>query len=81
MASGPKLWIIQALLASGHVWVAAFAVLISVVGAYYYLRVVWYMYFEAPGERPQPERRARMRFILTLNSAAVLLLDCCPTRC
>ncbi len=43
-----KLWIIQALLASGHTWLATFAVLISVVGAFYYLRVVWYMYFEAP---------------------------------
>ena len=27
-------------------WLATFAVLISVVGAFYYLRVVWYMYFE-----------------------------------
>ena len=34
-----------------------FAVLISVVGAFYYLRVVWYMYFEAAG-RPAG-RRAR----------------------
>jgi NADH-quinone oxidoreductase subunit N len=73
-----KLWIIQALLGGHHVWVATFAVLISVVGAYYYLRVVWYMYFEAPGERPQPEPRSRMRFILSLNSAAVLLLGLLP---
>jgi NADH-quinone oxidoreductase subunit N len=74
-----KLWIIQALLGSGHVWLATFAVLISVVGAFYYLRVVWYMYFESPGEQPpQPERRGRMRFILTLNSAAVLALGLLP---
>ena len=47
-----KLWIIQALLGSGHVWLATFAVLISVVGAFYYLRVVWYMYFEAARRPP-----------------------------
>ncbi|HTT04801.1 MAG TPA: NADH-quinone oxidoreductase subunit NuoN [Steroidobacteraceae bacterium] len=73
-----KLWIIQALLGGGHVWVATYAVLISVVGAYYYLRVVWYMYFEGAGERGRPETRGRMRFILTLNAAAVLLLGLLP---
>jgi NADH-quinone oxidoreductase subunit N len=46
-----KLWIIQSLLTTGHVWLATFAVLISVVGAFYYLRVVWYMFFEAAGDR------------------------------
>ena len=59
-----KLWIIQALLGAGHVWLATFAVLVSVVGAFYYLRVVWYMYFDAPGDRPVPEARPRMRLIL-----------------
>jgi NADH-quinone oxidoreductase subunit N len=73
-----KLWIIQALLGSAHVGVAIFAVLISVVGAYYYLRVVWYMYFEPAGERPAPEPRARMRLILVLNTGAVVVLGFLP---
>jgi NADH-quinone oxidoreductase subunit N len=73
-----KLWIIQALLGGAHVWVATFAVLISVVGAFYYLRVVWYMYFEPAGERPAPELRGRVRFILALNAAGVLLLGLLP---
>jgi NADH-quinone oxidoreductase subunit N len=73
-----KLWIIQALLAGGKVWLATFAVLISVVGAYYYLRVVWYMYFESAGELPRPEPRARMRLILALNTAGVVLLGLLP---
>ena len=73
-----KLWIIQALLAANHVWLATFAVLISVVGAYYYLRVVWYMYFESAGDLPRPETRGRMRFILALNTAAVLALGVLP---
>lgn len=73
-----KLWIIQALLGGGHVWLATFAVLISVVGAFYYLRVVWYMYFEAAGDRPVPEARGRMRFILLLNTAAVTIMGLWP---
>jgi NADH-quinone oxidoreductase subunit N len=75
-----KLWIIQALLGTSHVWVATFAVVISVVGAYYYLRVVWYMYFESAGELSQPEPRARMRFILAINTAAVLVLGLLPNQ-
>jgi NADH-quinone oxidoreductase subunit N len=73
-----KLWIIQALLSTGHVWLATFAVLISVIGAFYYLRVVWYMYFEAAGERLVPESRPRMRFILLLNTIGVAALGVLP---
>jgi NADH-quinone oxidoreductase subunit N len=73
-----KLWIIQAVLGGGHVWLAAFVVLASVVGAFYYLRVVWYMYFDDPGDRPVPEARPRMRFILVLNTAAVAIMGLLP---
>jgi NADH-quinone oxidoreductase subunit N len=73
-----KLWIIQALLNGGHLWLATFAVLISVIGAFYYLRVVWYMYFDVPGDRPVPEQRPRVRFILVLNTLAVAALGVLP---
>ena len=73
-----KLWIIQALLGGSHVWLATFAVLASVVGAFYYLRVVWYMYFDAADGRPVPETRPRMRLILVLNTAAVVFMGLMP---
>ena len=73
-----KLWIIQALLAGGHAWLATFAVVISVVGAFYYLRVVWYMYFEAPQEQAAAPRRPRMRLILLINTLAVAVLGLLP---
>ena len=76
-----KLWIIQALLSVGDVWLATFAVLTSVVGAFYYLRVVWYMYFEPAGDLPRPEPRARMRLILALNTAGVWRSDSFRTHC
>ena len=50
-----KLYVLQAALAAGLWWPAVAAVLLTVVGAYYYLRVVWYMYFEeAPEPAPAP---------------------------
>jgi NADH-quinone oxidoreductase subunit N len=73
-----KLWIIQALLAGAHIWLATFAMLASVIGAFYYLRVVWYMYFDAAEDRPVPERRLRLRFVLLLNTAAVTLMGLLP---
>jgi NADH-quinone oxidoreductase subunit N len=73
-----KLWIIQALLGSGHVWLATFAVVVSVVGAFYYLRVVWYMYFEAAGDRPAAQSKPRMRLILLINTLAVAALGLLP---
>jgi NADH-quinone oxidoreductase subunit N len=73
-----KLWIIQALLGGAHVGVAIFAVVISVVGCFYYLRVIWYMYFEAAGDRPAPAPRARMRLILVINTAGVVVLGFLP---
>jgi NADH-quinone oxidoreductase subunit N len=73
-----KLWIIQALLTSHHVWLATFAVLISVIGAFYYLRVVWYMYFEAPVDQAPDLRKPRMRLILLINTLAVVALGLLP---
>ena len=73
-----KLWIIQALLESGHLALAALAVLASVVGAYYYLRVVWYMYFEAGREQSPVPRQGIVRGALALNALAVLALGILP---
>ncbi len=73
-----KLWIIQALLDSQHLWLALIAMAVSVIGAFYYLRVVWYMYFEpaAPAHVPAPAPAARA--VLTLNTLAVFVLGLLP---
>ena len=44
-----KLNVISAVLDAGFPGLAVLMVLASVVGAYYYLRVIWYMYFESGG--------------------------------
>ena len=73
-----KLRIIQALLGTGHVYISGIAVLMSVVGAFYYLRVVWLMYFEAPGDLPLGQPRLSLRFIVGVNALAALALGVLP---
>ena len=73
-----KLWIIQALLDSHHLGLALVAMAVSVIGAYYYLRVVWYMYFEPAPQLPAAARAPAARTVLTLNTAAVVLLGLMP---
>jgi NADH-quinone oxidoreductase subunit N len=73
-----KLQIIQALLGGGHLTLAIIAVVASVVGAFYYLRVVWLMYFEAPGEQPAMTKAPGLRLVLSINALAVLALGIVP---
>ncbi|MBV8147341.1 MAG: NADH-quinone oxidoreductase subunit NuoN [Gammaproteobacteria bacterium] len=74
-----KLRIFQALWETHHLWLVVIAAAMSVVGAYYYLRVIKLMYFdEAAGQQPPAVREAGVRFALGVNAAAVLALGLLP---
>ena len=74
-----KLRIIQALWETNHLWLVMLAVTMSVVGAYYYLRVVKLMYFDDPTSTPPAAaREPGVRFALGLNAAAALALGLLP---
>jgi NADH-quinone oxidoreductase subunit N len=73
-----KLAVIQAVLNIGMLWLAIVAVLFSVIGAYYYLRVVKLMYFDEPTDRALLQGSGSMRFVLSLNGLAVLVLGLFP---
>ncbi len=51
-----KLVVLQAVLDAGLVWLAAVGMLFAVIGAYYYIRVVWYMYFAEPSDHDAAHR-------------------------
>ena len=77
-----KLSVLQALIGAGqptHIALAVFAVLMSLVGAFYYLRVIKVMYFDdqvgAAGPVSAP---LDMRALLTLNGALLLILGIVP---
>jgi NADH-quinone oxidoreductase subunit N len=73
-----KLQVIQAMLGSGLTTYAIIAVVASVVGAFYYLRVVWLMYFEPPLDQPALLPAAGTRLVLGLNALAILVLGIVP---
>ncbi len=80
-----KLVVLQALLGNGlttgMVWLAVVAVVFSLIGAYYYIRIVKTMYFDEPSaeDMAAPIVAAQdMRVALSFNGAMVLVLGIVP---
>ena len=73
-----KLSVLQAVLTTGQVWLAVLAVLLSLIGAFYYLRVVKLMYFDEPADLGVITVSADMRIVLSVNGLAVLVLGLVP---
>jgi NADH-quinone oxidoreductase subunit N len=73
-----KLNVINAVLEAGYPGLAVLMVLAAVVGAFYYIRVVWYMYFETAEDRAILQANVDTRFILSLNGLAVLGIGLMP---
>ena len=69
-----KLSVIQAVVEADMVWLAVASVLFSVIGAYYYLRVVKLMYFDAPVEQVQVSARSDMKILISLNALGVIAI-------
>lgn len=75
-----KWWVLTALIDAHHPWLAVAGVLFSVIGAFYYLRIVRLMYFERPDDKSPLRPGFDMRLILSLNGAVILLLGMFPDR-
>jgi NADH-quinone oxidoreductase subunit N len=73
-----KLGVIQAVLGVGYTWLAVVAVLFSVVGAFFYLRIVKLMYFDEPTEATTIGGSALMRTVLSANALLVFGLGVIP---
>lgn len=74
-----KFVVINAAVGAGLIWLAVFAVLMSLVGAFYYLRVVKLMFFDEPvNPAPLEPSRAGMRVTLALNGLAALVFGIVP---
>lgn len=76
-----KLAVLQSLITTNSTWLiqlSVIAVLLSLVGAYYYLRVVKVMYFDEPTDTTPVVAGGEARALLSANAAAVLLLGILP---
>jgi NADH-quinone oxidoreductase subunit N len=77
-----KLSVLQALIASGQtgaIALAIFAVMMSLIGAFYYLRIVKVMYFDAPITATTVSAGNDVRVVLSLNGALILILGILPS--
>jgi NADH-quinone oxidoreductase subunit N len=77
-----RLAVLSAAVTAGYLWLAVAAVILSLVGAYYYLRIVKLMYFDDPkegvaGASGQPE--LQMRVLLSANGLVLLLFGIAPS--
>jgi NADH-quinone oxidoreductase subunit N len=74
--------VLQAALQAGYMWAVVFAVLMAVVGAFYYLRIVKLMYFDAPQGSATIGATINapgdMKLILSINALALLALGILP---
>ena len=76
-----KFSVLQALVASGqpvYLGIAIFAVLMSLIGAFYYLRMIKVMYFDEPITVGPIVASADVRIVLSINGALVLVLGIFP---
>ena len=73
-----KLLVLEAIVAQGMVWLAIVAVVFSIIGAFYYLRVIKMIYFDKPINETPVVTNASARLAITFNGAAILLLGMYP---
>lgn len=73
-----KLAVLQSVISAGFVWVAVAAVVFSLIGAFYYLRIVKFMYFDAPETDEAITVKSDVKLLFSANGLAVLLLGIFP---
>jgi len=75
-----KFTVLQAALQAGYLWLVVFAVLMAVVGAFYYLRIVKLMYFDEPQDNSPIVNHVEMNMVLSVNALGLLALGMMPQR-
>ena len=73
-----KLYVLQAVVDAGLWPLAVAAVLLTVVGAYYYLRIVWYMYFEEVDRPAEPGQDPAHVFLVSANALVLVFIFAVP---
>ena len=74
-----KLSVLQEAVNSGFIWLAIIGVVASVIGAFYYLRVIKVIYFDKPLDNTPIQASLDIRLTLSLNGLAILGLGLYPT--
>jgi NADH-quinone oxidoreductase subunit N len=75
-----KLSVLEAVLNAGYVWLAVLAVLLSLVGVFYYLRIVKLMYFDEPETDALIRPQGDVKLLISANGIAILAFGFLPKR-
>ena len=73
-----KLAVLKSVVAAGYTWLAVYAVLMSLIGAFYYIRVVKVMFFDKVEDDADIVVDGQARTLMAINGVAVLLLGLLP---
>ena len=73
-----KLSVLSSVVAAGQIWLAVAAVLFSLIGAFYYLRIVKVMYFDEAVDTSPIKAHMDLKLVLSVNGLAVLVLGLMP---
>ncbi|MBI5918137.1 MAG: NADH-quinone oxidoreductase subunit NuoN [Nitrosomonadales bacterium] len=73
-----KFAVLEAVVQTGHIPLAIFAVMFSLIGAFFYLRIVKLMYFDTPESHEPINMQPDTALLISINSIAVLLLGILP---
>jgi NADH-quinone oxidoreductase subunit N len=73
-----KLVVLGSVIDSGQLWLALAGIVLAVVGAFYYLRIVWFMYFVDPTDERPLEAARDVRFVISANGLGLLALGLFP---
>lgn len=74
-----KLAVLQAIVGVGLTWLAVVAVIFSIIGVFYYLRIIKLMYFDKPEDTQPIESSSDMKLVLSANGLAILFLGIAPS--
>jgi NADH-quinone oxidoreductase subunit N len=74
-----KLLVLKALVDVGLLWVAVLGLIFAVIGAFYYLRVVKVMYFDAPADTAPIVLPRGTQLVFSINGLVLLLLGLFPS--
>jgi len=75
-----KLSVLQSVVKADLVWLAVVAVIFSIIGVFYYLRIIKIMYFDKSDDKTPITSTPDMKLILSLNSLAILALGIFPAQ-
>tara|TARA_Y100001970_G_scaffold269964_1_gene363289 strand:- start:116 stop:1546 length:1431 start_codon:yes stop_codon:yes gene_type:complete len=74
-----KLLVLSSVIDAGMLWLAIIGIITAVIGAFYYLRVIWFMYFNKPKGKFTPNGDTIFNYSLAFNAVVLVAIGLLPS--